>query len=98
MEQLDDERLAHFDTEYMTESRLLTVKERIDRDFPSGRFTFLDVGGGNGAFADRILASYPDASGVVLDSSQFLLDRNRSNERKSLVLESAANLERLTGC
>ena len=71
MEQLDDEQLQGFDTEYVTDQRWVPVKRCIDRDFPGGYFTFLDIGGGNGLFTDRILANYPKSTGVVLDNSAY---------------------------
>jgi hypothetical protein len=92
MTQLSDDQLRAFDTEYVTEPLWVPVKRCIDRDFPDGRFTFLDIGGGNGLFADRVLANYPGASGAVLDSSEFLLERNRPHPRKRVVLDRVENL------
>ena len=66
MKQLADDQLAAFDTEYVTEPLWDILKRRIDRAFPDGRFSFIDIGGGNGVFADRLLAAYPDATGTVL--------------------------------
>lgn len=97
MEQLSDRQLTSFDTEYVTDARWSPIKRCIDRDFPDGRFTFLDVGGGNGVFADRILANYPEASGVVLDNSRLLLGRNRPGARKRTLLDTAESLARAGG-
>jgi hypothetical protein len=95
VEQLDDERLTHFDTEYVDDARWRPFAQGIDRFYPDGRFSFLDAGGGNGVFADRILTAYPESSGVVLDNSELLLGRNQPHPRKTLLLESALHLERL---
>jgi len=95
MEQLRDEQLKAFDKEYVNDARWTPVARCIDRDFPDGRFTFLDIGGGNGLFADRILARYPASCGVVLDNSSLLLGRNRRSERKDLILASAEKLAEL---
>lgn len=95
MKQLSDEQLATFDTEYVTDALWEILTRQIDRAHPDGSFSFLDIGGGNGVFADRLLAAYPAASGAVLDNSRLLLDRNKPNPRKTLVEESAENLERI---
>ena len=97
MKQLSDEQLATFDTEYVTDALWEILARHIDQTHPDGRFTFLDIGGGNGVFADRLLAAYPAAEGAVLDNSRLLLDRNKPNPRKTLIEESAENLDRLEG-
>jgi SAM-dependent methyltransferase len=94
MKQLDNAQLATFDTEYVNEARWEIVKSLIDKAFPTGEFTFLDVGGGNGQFADRLLAAYPKALGTVLDNSDLLLERNQPHQRKKLVNASAEDLHR----
>jgi SAM-dependent methyltransferase len=95
MRKLDDSQVEAFDTEYVEGRRWGTVKRLIDNDFPDGTFRFLDIGGGNGRFVDRLLEHYPNARGQVLDSSQLLLDRNRPDQRKTLKLDSVENLDRL---
>ena len=93
--QLSDDQLLAFDTEYVTDKRWPTIQRCLQEDFSEGQFRFLDVGGGNGVFADRILAAYPKATGTVLDSARVLLDRNRSDPRKTLVCASAERLAEL---
>jgi hypothetical protein len=95
MRKLDASQVEAFDTEYVDDARWLSVKASIDRDFPDGAFTFLDVGGGNGVFADRLLAAYSRSDGTVLDNSEVLLARNQPNERKTVMLDSVENLEHL---
>ncbi len=95
MKQLDDSQLETFDQEYMYEKRWQLVKRAIESDFPSGDFSFLDVGGGNGMFVDRLLEAYPLARGAVLDNSELLLGKNKPHPRKQLVCDSAENLEKL---
>jgi SAM-dependent methyltransferase len=97
LKQLDDTQLESFDTEYVNEARWKIVSAQIDRSFPDGDFTFLDVGGGNGQFADRLLAAYPNARGTVLDNAQILLDRNKPNPRKQMINASVADLHQQTG-
>lgn len=92
MKKLDDSQVEAFDTDYVSHARWETIKARIDRDFPNDDFRFLDLGGGNGMFADRLLEAYPNARGTVLDNSEVLLSRNKMNERKTLICESVENL------
>ena len=95
MRKLDASQVEAFDTEYVDDERWRFVKASIDQDFPDGAFSFLDMGGGNGMFADRLLAAYPRSQGTVLDSSEALLSRNQPNERKSVVLDSVENVGRI---
>jgi hypothetical protein len=97
LKQLDDSQLETFDTEYINEARWDIVSRQIERSFPDGNFTFIDVGGGNGQFADRLLAAYPNATGTVLDNAQILLDRNRPNPRKQLINASVSELHQQGG-
>ena len=97
MRQLSDSQLAAFDTEYVDADRWRLVKTNIDRDFPDGRFRFLDLGGGTGRFADLLLAHYPLAEGCVFDSSELLLAKNKPDQRKQLVCDSVENLGKLDG-
>ena len=92
MRTLDETQLEQFDTEYVRDEYWQRIRASIATSFPDGRFTFLDIGGGNGRFADRMLDAFPDCVGTVLDTSQLLLDRNTPNPRKSLVRESAQNI------
>jgi len=95
MKQLEDSQLETFDTEYVNEQRWKIVKEQINKDFPEGDFSFLDIGGGNGLFADKLLANYPHSRGTVLDNSQLLLNKNLTNTKKTLVCDSVENLDKL---
>jgi len=95
LKKLDDVQVEAFDTEYVNGSRWEVVKSRIDRDFPDGEFSFLDIGGGNGKFADRLLEQYPKAKGTVLDNSKILLERNQTDVRKTLLCDSVENLYKI---
>lgn len=97
IKQLRDDQLQAFDTEYVTDALWKILARHIDATWPDGGFRFLDIGGGNGCFADRLLAAYPQATGTVLDNSQLLLGKNTPNPRKTLLLESAARLQALDG-
>jgi SAM-dependent methyltransferase len=92
---LSDEQVERFvGAEYVRARRWDRIRECIDADFPGGRFSFLDVGGGNGGFTDRVLAQYPNATGTVIDSSDLLLATNRRSERKRVLRADAMELER----
>jgi hypothetical protein len=93
---LDDSQVEAFDTEYVGDALWSIIRRNIELDFGDGEFTFLDVGGGNGRFADRVLSEYPRSRGTVLDNSEVLLARNRPNERKGVLLESVENLDRIS--
>ena len=95
---LNDDQIATFDTEDVTPSMWSAVLDHLRSDFPEGRFRFVDLGGGNGLFADRILEAFPESSGVVYDRARLLLDRNRVNRRKRIVEGSIEDSGRvLTG-
>ncbi|OGP57435.1 MAG: hypothetical protein A2162_08595 [Deltaproteobacteria bacterium RBG_13_52_11b] len=93
IEQLNDTQLKSFDREFIKNKRWETIKRYIERDFPDGCFTFMDIGGGNGNFADRVLGNWPKSQGVVLDNSRLLLNKNKPNSRKTLLFDSVENLE-----
>lgn len=95
LKKLSDEQLLTFHTEYVRGSRWLTLIANIGRDFPDGQFRFLDIGGGSGMLADRLLEQYPQATGVVLDNSWLLLQKNQPHPRKTLLCASAATLDSL---
>ncbi|MCX7114021.1 MAG: class I SAM-dependent methyltransferase [Proteobacteria bacterium] len=95
MKKLEDSQVEAFDTEYVDDVRWETIKAGIDQGFPAGKFTFLDLGGGNGRFADRVLAAYPNSKGTVLDSSEVLISRNQPSERKTVILDSVENFGRI---
>ena len=89
---LDDSQVQDFDSEYVDDRRWQLIEACIERDFPDGKFTFLDIGGGNGVFADRILGKYTGSSCTVLDNSEYLLSLNKESDRKTIVCESVENL------
>ena len=97
MKQLEDSQLETFNTEYVNDKRWEIVKKQIDKDFPEGDFRFLDVGGGNGLFVDRLLENYPNSRGTLLDNSQLLLNKNKTNSRKKKICDSVENLSNLEG-
>lgn len=97
LKQLSDEQLAEFDTDDMFDERWEMITSSIAMDFPEGDFTFLDLGGGNGVFSDRLLAAYPKAKCVLLDNSELLLHRNTKNPRKETILASIEDMNEKLG-
>jgi methyltransferase family protein len=90
---LSDAQTASFDTDFVdVGKRWPLIRDRIRDHWGAAPFTFLDVGGGNGAFADRLLEEFPAAHGTVLEPSALLLERNSSHPRKALVQATAAVL------
>lgn len=94
---LQNDQLEAFDTEYVTAELWDLVTALVRRSWPSGEFSFIDLGGGNGNFADRLLDAFPGARGTVLDSSRLLLDRNAPHPRKRLVEGGVEDIAGLLG-
>lgn len=94
---LKDEQIGAFDADFVDEEMFASICRCIDRDFPDGRFTFADVGGGNGEFADRLLTAYPASEGIVLDNAAQLIKANTWNPRKRTLIGNAAHLETVFG-
>lgn len=56
---------------------------------PTKPLRFLDVGGGSGVLADRILDLFPQSYVTIVDLSQSLLDYNQPHPRKTLICQDA---------
>lgn len=82
-DQLAEDQLVTFDREYVDDRRWVPIRAGLDQLPPT--FEFIDVGGGNGVFADRVLDSFPSARGVIGDNAAVLLERNRASPRKRTV-------------
>src|SRR5712692_654998 len=90
---LDESQLRYFDTEYVTSQMWEITGQWIAEAFPEGRFSFLDVGGGNGAFTDFLFDRFPSARGVLIDNGEALLSNNKPHPRKTVFSESAMDIE-----
>lgn len=90
---LKSDQIGAYDTDFVDDEMFASIAACIDRDFPDCHFTFCDVGGGNGEFADRLLAAYPNATGVVLDNARQLIDTNAPHPRKRTVVANAVQLD-----
>jgi hypothetical protein len=95
VKQLSEEQTLAFDVEYVDGDKWEMIKNHLSTSFPDGNFTFIDIGGGNGLFADRILHHFPLSKGTIIDNSEQLLQKNKQNTRKTIVLGSFEQLEEL---
>ena len=86
---LSDDALGNFDVEFRDLRPYLAFLQRSLSKPPS---SVLDVGGGNGFFLDRVLETYPDAEGVLVDNAAYMTERNRAHRRKTTVLGDARSL------
>lgn len=93
--QLNNQAIEQFDQEYVNDFQWEKIQNLINKSFSQNNFCFLDIGGGNGKFADRILATYPLSSGTILDNADILLSLNKTDPRKKLVLGSVEDLTEL---
>lgn len=58
-------------------------------------FTVLDLGGGNGVFADAILARFSKSTVTVIDISSMLLSQNTPSNRKEICHGSIENISEI---
>lgn len=92
MKKLSDYQVEDFDTEYVKPEMWESFKKKISLKFGSKPFQFLDIGGGNGLFADKILETFPGSTCLLIDNSEVLLNKNTINDRKTLLNESIENI------
>ena len=94
LKQLSTDQLESFNTEYVNGELWDAVIALIDKCFATGEFAFLDIGGGNGVFTDRILKHYPQSEAVLLDNASNLIEINTKHPRKKIIQDSVENLEK----
>jgi len=82
-----------FDVEYVTPPMQAALERLIAERFGERPFRFLDIGGGNGVFTDRVLEAFPQATAILADRSAEMLARNQPHPRKRLVQASAERLD-----
>lgn len=93
---LSAEQLSQFDRDLMEPNAKKVFWAQYDKHFGRGAaVSILDVGGGNGTFADMLLRHLPQARVAVLDNSAYLLRQNVPSDRKSTLCGSAENLAEL---
>ncbi|MDF1514844.1 MAG: class I SAM-dependent methyltransferase [Anaerolineae bacterium] len=98
MKKLSEDRLDHFNVDNVEKYvGWDTIESMIRNQFLSSSFCFLDIGGGNGAFADRILEIFPASQGTVIDNAHYQLDLNSPHPRKSTLQCSVNNMTQVLG-
>ena len=81
---LADQQTEAFDVEYVIPQLWALIEPHLGPRL--GRPSrFLDVGGGNGVFTDRVLDAYPQSAGVIVEPSQTLRERNLPRPTKTVV-------------
>lgn len=62
------------------------VSDIIERYIPNpNQAHFLDVGGGNGSYADKLIGRYPGCQVTIVDPDENALNENNPNSRKNLI-------------
>lgn len=83
---LDSEQTVSFDTEYIDSAMFAVLVRQLDLLYPTHQpFHMLDIGGGNGMYADKILSHYPNASVTLVEPESTLIDKNLDHPRKDLI-------------
>jgi len=91
---LDETQVTAFNTDDVTDVLWNMVNQHIIRYFPDGNFKFIDIGGGNGNFTDRILNQYVKSKGILIDNSELLINTNKKNPRKLIINDSIENIDK----
>lgn len=96
IKKLSEDQVYDFDYKNINPRRWKVVKNLLDNsEFNYDRiFSFLDIGGGNGRFTDKVLETYPNSRGTVLDNSEYLLSKNIKHKQKSIICASVENMEK----
>ena len=94
LKHLSADQLESFNTEYVNGDLWIAIVKLIDEHFGANKFTFLDIGGGNGVFTDRVLEQYPQSEAVLLDNASNLIEINKKNPRKTIIMDSVENIEK----
>jgi SAM-dependent methyltransferase len=95
--QLDDQQLEAFDQEYVSTPIWTALEPQLRRHLGAGPARMLDIGGGNGMFADRMLEAFDELSVVVLEPAANLAEANTVRQRKHVVVGGTADLDGLDG-
>ncbi|HET6674486.1 MAG TPA: class I SAM-dependent methyltransferase [Nitrospiraceae bacterium] len=91
---LSEHQVEAFDADLMNPQAWATLTDHLARGF-NGEFRFLDLGAGNGAFADGILMRFPRSDGTLLELSEEMVRKIRPDARKTVVHGNALELDHL---
>jgi ubiquinone/menaquinone biosynthesis C-methylase UbiE len=96
---LEESQVQSFDVEYVNEEMWAFLQNAIYQtiSISGSKFSFLDIGGGNGKFTDRVLSSFTESNGYLFDNSSYLLSLNTTNQRKTVVSSSVEEIENILG-
>jgi hypothetical protein len=95
IKKLDEQQVLDFDTDYIQGEDWNQLCEYLWVLFPDGNFSFLDIGGGNGVFCDKVLNAFPNSKAVLLDNSEYLISLNKQSGRKKIICNSVENVNRI---
>jgi ubiquinone/menaquinone biosynthesis C-methylase UbiE len=92
---LEKSQVESFDTEYVSEEMWSVLKNILNEriSITGSSFSFLDIGGGNGKFTDRVLSEFTESNGKLLDNSPYLLSLNTENHRKTTIEANVEDVE-----
>ncbi|WP_394242156.1 class I SAM-dependent methyltransferase [Vibrio astriarenae] len=94
LRKLDSKQTSSFDVEYIDRRMFKTLQDQLDAFFDTSQpFHLLDVGGGNGMYADKVLAHYPTSVVTLVEPENTLLEKNRPNLRKKLLSSSFQDMK-----
>jgi ubiquinone/menaquinone biosynthesis C-methylase UbiE len=92
---LEEDQASAFEQDNHRPEAMKAKYDIIKERFPNGPTSILDLGGGAGYFADKILAEFPSCEVTILDSSALLLNKNRARDRKVLTMGSVSEIDDL---
>ena len=82
---LSEKQNAAFDAEFHSQDELDSKFLLLGQLIKDGPLSVLDLGGGNGFFADRLLGHFPKSTVTILDISSDLLGKNCRSNQKELI-------------
>ncbi|OUS26156.1 hypothetical protein A9Q99_19455 [Gammaproteobacteria bacterium 45_16_T64] len=85
MRVLPQEQTVEFDTENVDLTLFTRISDLINLYVDKQAFDYLDVGGGNGKFADKILENHPLSHVTLVEPEYSLLSKNTVCPRKCLI-------------
>jgi len=95
IKKLNEQQVLNFDTDYIRDEDWDKLCEYLWKLFPEGNFNFLDIGGGNGVFCDKVLDTFLQSKAVLLDNSEYLISLNKQSGRKRIICASVEEIDKL---
>lgn len=85
MRVLPEKQAVNFDTENVDDALFSRISEILRLYVGKESFDYLDVGGGNGKYADKILSRYPSSHVTLVEPEFSLISKNTLSPRKCLI-------------